>query len=285
MEVKKRIKINYWDTVAIEAEREELATRRAKWQRAATNWLAHYVENKSRDFIIQTIERYVRLSDDAQILDVGCGPGKWVNFFAKRGFSVTGIDSSPWMIRLAKKMVKHELKSHVKFYVMNAAKLNLPSNSYDLVNCVTVLQHILNEEDWRKAVYEMVRVTKPLGYTLLFEAAPSFPFKKNTARLLFKTMREYVSEFEKVGARLVYWRGTDISFPITFLGLKKYAASFGKRRYYYTDSEIAFLPPKFLSLLSRIVATFAKQIDYELAETPLGFLSVGKILLFRKVRR
>ncbi|MEM3536750.1 MAG: class I SAM-dependent methyltransferase, partial [Candidatus Bathyarchaeia archaeon] len=172
----------------------------------------------------------------------------------------------------------------VKFYVMNAAKLDLPSNFYDLVNCVTVLQHILDVKQWRNAICEMVRVAKPSGYTLIFEAAPSFAFKKSTARLLFKTMKEYVSTFEDAGARLVYWRGTDISFPITFLGLRKYAASFGKRRYYYTSSGIALFPPEFFSLLSRIAVTFAKPIDYELSETPFGFLSVGKILLFRKVK-
>jgi 2-polyprenyl-3-methyl-5-hydroxy-6-metoxy-1,4-benzoquinol methylase len=274
---------NYWNIVALETEKEESAARTDKWRNAARNWIVHYTENKARDFIIQTIENHVKLKGDAQVLDVGCGPGKWVNLFAQRGFATTGIDSSPWMIRLAKKRVRKSLRHLVRFRVMNVASLDMPSNVYDMVNCVTVLQHIFSNEDWRNAVHEMVRVTKPMGHVLIFEAVPSFIFKKNTRHLRFRTMKEYVSEFEKAGAHLTYWRATDLSFPITFLGLRKYAASFSKKVYYYFTGEFSLFSPYFLSSLSRIVVTLAKPIDYRLGETPLSFLSVGKILLFRKV--
>jgi len=282
--VEKQNEINYWDVAALEAEKEEFATRTGKWRRAAMNWLAHYAENKARDFIVQTIQNYVKLNSDAQVLDVGCGPGKWVNFFAERGFATTGIDSSPWMIKLAKKMVNNDLKNIVKFYVMNVAKLNLTSNFYDLVNCVTVLQHIFNDEEWENAVHEMVRVTKPLGYVLIFEAAPSFILKKRTLHIRSRTMKEYIKGFEKAGAHLTYWRATDLSFPITFLGLRKYAASFNRKVYYFFAGELPLFSPNFLSVLSRIAVVLAKPMDYKLAETPLSFLSVGKILLFKKAK-
>jgi len=280
----KQKEINYWDAVALEAEKEERATRIDKWRKAARNWLAHYSENKAHDFVIETIKGYVKLRRDSQILDVGCGVGKWVNLFAEGGFATTGIDSSPWMIRVAKKRVRRDLRELVKFHVMNAAKLNLPSNFYDMVNCVTVLQHIFDDEDWRNAVHEMVRVTKPLGYVLIFGAAPSFVLKKRTPHLRFRSMKEYISEFDKAGAHLTYWRATDLSFPITFIGLRKYAASFNKKVYYYFAGEPPFFSPNFLSLLSRFAVVLAKPIDYKLAETPLSFLSVGKILLFRKAK-
>jgi SAM-dependent methyltransferase len=206
-----------------------------------------------------------------------------VNLFVERGFAATGIDSSPWMIRLAKKSIRPSLRDRVKLYVMNATRLSLPSNFYNMVNCVTVLQHILNDEQWENAVHEMVRVAKPLGHVLIYEAVPIFVLKKCTSHLRFRTMKEYVREFEEAGARLIYWRATDLSFPITFLGLRGYAASFSKRVYCYFAGELPLLSPHFLSLLSRIAVTLAKPIDYNLAETPLGRLSVGKILLFRKL--
>jgi len=274
----------YWDYVALEAKDFERTLRLEKWKKAARNWLAHYSDNKARDFVIQTIENYVKARSDSQILDVGCGVGKWVNLFAERGFATTGIDSSPWMIRVAKKRVRKDVRKLVKFYVMNITELDLPSNFYDMVNCVTVLQHIFNDEDWKNAVHEMVRITKPLGYVLIFEAAPSFIFKKRTRHLRFRAMKEYISEFGKAGAHLAYWRATDLSFPITFIGLQKYAASFSKKVYYYFAGELPLFSPHFLALLSRFAVALAKPIDYKLANTPLGFLSVGKILLFRKVR-
>lgn len=280
----KQKEISYWDAVALEAEKEERATRIDKWRKAARNWLAHYSDNKARDFVMQTIEDHMKLRSDSQILDVGCGVGKWVNLFGEMGFATTGIDSSPWMIRVAKKRIRKDLRKLVRFYVMNVAKLNLPSNFCDMVNCVTVLQHICNDEDWKNAVHEMVRVTKPLGYVLIFGAAPSFVLKKRTRYLRFRAMEDYISEFGKAGAHLTYWRATDLSFPITFIGLRKYAASFSKKVYYYFAGELPFFSPDFLSLLSRVAVILAKPIDYKLADTPFSFLSVGKILLFRKAK-
>jgi ubiquinone/menaquinone biosynthesis C-methylase UbiE len=279
----KREDVSYWDATALESANRNSLVRSEKWRKAARNWLAHYAEHKARDFILQTVQSHVKLRNDAQILDIGCGPGKWVNLFAERGFAATGIDSSPWMIRLAKKSIQPSLRDHVKLYVTNVAALNLPSNFYDMVNCVTVLQHILNNEQWESAVREMVRVTKPLGYILIYEAAPLFILKKSTPHLRFRTMKEYVREFEEAGARLIHWRGTDLSFPITFLGLRRYAASFSKKVYYYLAGELPLFSPRFLSFLSRIAVILAKPMDYDLAETPLGHLSVGKILLFRKL--
>ena len=274
----------YWDVVAFETEREELEIRLNKWKKAARNWLAHYAEKKTYDFISQTFQKYVTIRENAEILDVGCGPGKWVNFFAERGFKVTGVDISPWMIRLAKKRLKNGFKTRVKFFVMDVAKLDLPDNFYDMVNCVTVLQHIFDDKKVRRAIHEMVRVAKPLGYILLFEAAPSFHFKNKTPHVHYISMKTYIREFAKAGAQLIYWRATDLSFPITFFGLRKYAATFSKKAYYFLASRPSF-SPNFLSFLSKILVLLAKPLDYGLADSPLGFLSIGKILLFRKVKK
>lgn len=284
MAIETQRETSYWDSLAIEVEKEKTAIRTEKWRKAAKNWLAYYVENKAREFILNTIETHVRLNDDAQILDVGCGPGRWVKLFLEKGFATTGIDSSPWMIRLAKQNIRDYNRRLARFYVMNVAKLELSSDFYDLVNCVTVLQHIFSDEEWKRAVYEIVRVVKPTGYVLIFEAAPSFVLGRRTRYLRFRTMNEYISEFKKAGARLIHWKATDLSFPITFMGLRKYAASFEEKVYYFVSREPSLISPSFLSLLSRVASILAKQVDYKLAESPLSLLSIGKILLFRKVK-
>ena len=228
MAVEGQKEVDYWDVVAFETEREELDVRLAKWRKAARNWLAHYAEKKTYDFIAQTFQKYVHIRENAEILDVGF---------------------------------------------------------YGMVNCVTVLQHIFDDKKVRRAIHEMVRVVKPLGYILLFEAAPSFYFKNKTPHVHYIGMKTYIREFEKAGAQLIYWRATDLSFPITFFGLRKYAATFSKKAYYFLASKPSFFPPNFLSFLSKILVLLAKPIDYGLADSPLGFLSIGKILLFRKVKK
>lgn len=283
MTVEKQEEISYWDSLALEAEREKAIIRAEKWRKTARNWLAHYADKKARDFVVSTITNYVKLNRGAQVLDVGCGPGKWMKFFVEKGYVTTGIDSSPWMIRLAKHNLQKDYGKIASFHVMNVAKLDLPSDFYDLVNCVTVLQHIFDNEQWKNAIQEIVRVTKPFGYMLIFEAAPSSILKMQTRHQCLRTMGEYIREFENAGARLIYWRATDLSFPITYIGLRKYAASFEDKVYYFFGKKHALVSPSILSWLSRFASILAEPIDYKLGKTSLSFLSIGKILLFRKI--
>ena len=167
---------------------------------------------------------------------------------------------------------------------MDASKLQFPNEAFNLVNCVTVLQHIFDDQKWKFAIHEMTRVTKPRGHILLYETAPLFTPRKSTRYLRIRKMGEYISEFKKVGAHLVYWRGTDLSLPLTIFSLKKYASSFNEEEvyYYWTKRENFMSRAHILSSISKIVATLAKPIDYNLAKTSLGMLSIEKILLFQK---
>jgi len=283
--LKEKVVEKYWDYVALEAEEHEKKVRLEKWRKAARNWLADYADKRAKDFVMNVVENIIKLKRSAKVLDVGCGPGKWTETFAKMGCTVTAIDISSKMIELARKRMQKGKLENVNFHLMNVSELNFPDNAYDMVNCVTVLQHIFDEEKWEKAVYEMVRVTKPSGYILLFEMAPHFTLKKNTSHLRIRTMKKYIQEFQKAGANLVYWRAVDLSFPITFLGLRKYASSFSRDVYYFLTRKNTFISADLLSLLSRIMAFLARPLDYKLGETPFAFLSIGKILLFKKLER
>jgi ubiquinone/menaquinone biosynthesis C-methylase UbiE len=271
----------YWDYVALEAKDFEKTLRLEKWRKAARNWLANYADKRARDFVLKVINEVVKLDKSAKVLDVGCGPGKWAMLLAKKCSSVTAIDISPKMILLARENARKQNLNNIRFHVMSVSKLNMQDQTFDVVNCVTVLQHIFDDDEWRNAIREIARVTKKGGYTLLLEAAPNFAIKKRTPHLSIRTMQQYVNEFEKSKIRLIYWRPADLSLPVTFLGLRNYAASFNEKVYYFvTGGEL--VSPSFKSLLSRIAAMLAGQIDYKLAETPLSFLSFHKILLFRK---
>jgi len=271
----------YWDYVALEAKDFEKILRLVKWRKIARNWLADYADKRAYDFVLKVIDEVVKLDKSAKVLDVGCGPGKWSVLFAKKFRSTTAIDVSPKMILLAKENARRHNLGNVDFHVVDVSRLNFPDEAYDLVNCVTVLQHILSDDDWRSAVHEIARVTKTSGHILLFETAPSLAIIKHTSHLTIRTMRQYVEEFRRAGADFVYWRAVDLSLPVTFFGLRTYAASFNKKVYYFMSKSKLF-SAGFLSFLSWITTVLAGLIDYRLAETPLSFLSVGRILLFKK---
>ena len=66
------------------------------------------------------------------ILDVGCGPGIYSLYFGRAGHNVTGIDFSPKMIEQAKSNAESE-GIRANFMVMDAQKMDLPDESFDLV--------------------------------------------------------------------------------------------------------------------------------------------------------
>jgi ubiquinone/menaquinone biosynthesis C-methylase UbiE len=248
------------------------------------NWMADYADMKARDLLLRTFERFIFLGKEAKILDVGCGPGKWTRLFAEKGFFTVGVDASADMIELAKARANKSGLEMMEFYVMDASVLGLVEATFDFVNCVTVLQHILADEKWKRAIVEMVRVTKPEGYLLLYEMAPQFTFKKRTQNLRIRTLKDYETEFAKAGARLVFSLATDISFPLTVLSLRKFSTSFNRNEvyFYWARKKRIITLAQAMSVVSKMIATFAKQIDYDLAETPFSMLSPLRILLFRR---
>jgi SAM-dependent methyltransferase len=252
---------------------------------AFKNWVAEYADMKTKDFLLKTFERFIVLPKAARILDVGCGPGKWTRMYAEKGFLTTGIDASPRMVQLAR-AGKKDLEK-VSLCVMDASSLGFQNASFDLVNCVTVLQHVTVDEKWKKAIKEIVRVTKPKGNILFYEVAPLFTPSKGTQNIRVRTRKEYEIEFARTGARLIFSLATDISFLLTIFSLRKYSTTFARNDvyFYWTRRKRTLSRARLASSGSKIIATVAKQIDYKLAKTPLGIVSPLRIMLAKKTFR
>ncbi|MFJ8720570.1 class I SAM-dependent methyltransferase [Streptomyces sp. NPDC004166] len=93
-------------------------------------------------------------------LDVGCGDGLLARKLADRAGSVTGVDRSPDMIRLA----RQETPPNVTFvegdYLDTAA---LPAAAYDFVSAVAVVHHTVFED----AVAALERLLTPGGRLMI----------------------------------------------------------------------------------------------------------------------
>lgn len=144
-----------------------------------------------------------------KILDIGCGTGRWCRILAEKGAIVTGIDISEEAINLAKAETDNKAVNFIKSSIL---QLELPSNSFDIITCVTVLQHIIDPAEFEKSIENIVRLLKKDGKILLMEVAPSAltPQEHSTAILSVRTEEDYISAFEKRGAVLEDILSTDV---------------------------------------------------------------------------
>lgn len=106
-------------------------------------------------------------------LDVGCGGGILAEEFAAAGFSVSGIDPSENSIRTAKDHARQN-GLDIRYETGTAEKLPYPDNSFDVVYCCDVLEHV---RDVNTAISEISRVLKS-GGMFFFDTINRTPLSK-----------------------------------------------------------------------------------------------------------
>jgi len=109
-------------------------------------------EAESEAFQKEALEIALETRGD-EILDVGCGTGKLMQYLERKGYTVTGIEKSQSAIEYIEENVDEELQ----VYFGDARHINMKDNSYDTVVCQHVLEHI--EADVH-ALSEMCRAAR-----------------------------------------------------------------------------------------------------------------------------
>ena len=95
-------------------------------------------------------------------LDVGCGGGYLTEELAARGYETTGIDPAIESIRAADAHARQK-GLEVSYKAARAESLPFPDNSFDLVTCCDVLEHV---QDLDRILTETSRVLRPGGVFL-----------------------------------------------------------------------------------------------------------------------
>ena len=116
---------------------------------------------------------YVRLLGVApgeRVLDVGCGSGAVTRTLAQRvapGGRAVGLDASTALLKVARELAnKAGLGAIIEFKDGDCRALPFPDASFDAVVAATTLSHV---PDPRRALAEMVRVTRPGGRVGVFD--------------------------------------------------------------------------------------------------------------------
>jgi 2-polyprenyl-3-methyl-5-hydroxy-6-metoxy-1,4-benzoquinol methylase len=122
----------------------------------------------------------IPLKENVKILDIGCGRGDISHFFAKNGYTTVGVDYAPEAIRIAKgikKKASQSVKKKLSFYLMDVKDLAFKDNTFDIVICIDVLEHLYPEEV-EIALNEISRVTKNDGIIFIHTGANKVLYNK-----------------------------------------------------------------------------------------------------------
>jgi ubiquinone/menaquinone biosynthesis C-methylase UbiE len=90
-----------------------------------------------------------------QVLDIGCGTGRYCVLLAERGASVVGIDSSPKMLEQARQKMTPTCQFVVRYGT--AEEITFSDNHFDLVISALTLGHL---QDPEPALKEAARVLR-----------------------------------------------------------------------------------------------------------------------------
>lgn len=144
-----------------------------------------------RRFMIGLVDLVIGVNP-RRVLDVGCGEGLVSRQLAAAcpNAVIYGVDIAPELLEVA-----GELKSDMFCIVGSTYQLPLPANSYDLVICTEVLEH-LEDPEW--ALREIARVTT--GYCLF--SVPNEPWW----RLANMVRGSYISDWGNTPGHVNHWR-------------------------------------------------------------------------------
>lgn len=121
------------------------------------------VEFKSTLYLI---DKYFPKSGN--LIDIGCGPGRYSIEMLKRGYKVTLSDLSNEELNIAKEEIEKEGLKAEKFICCSATELqDLQENYYDCILLMGPMYHLKNKEDRKKTLKNVYRALKQDGVALI----------------------------------------------------------------------------------------------------------------------
>jgi len=151
--------------------------------------IKRYLSTKLWDSEELLIKRYFKLN--GSVLDIGCGAGRTTIAMAKMGFNVTGIDLIPEMIKVSKKQAERH-NVNVNFMIMDAIKLDFPSESFDgALFSYNGFENIHDKKNCDSMLEALLRILRPNGHFIL-TARSGLAFNKRSIAWMFMFFRHYL---------------------------------------------------------------------------------------------
>jgi ubiquinone/menaquinone biosynthesis C-methylase UbiE len=145
------------------AQRKALFWERTDYDRAFRGSFGAYmtrVEAEALDHVMGELEA-------PTLLDLGCGHGRFLRFFARRAERMVGLDRSRRLLDVAKQGFEDEpVGIPTELVFASATDIPLADGSCDAVTCVRVIQHV---PDQVQCLRESRRVLSPEGRFVLVQ--------------------------------------------------------------------------------------------------------------------
>lgn len=121
------------------------------------------------------VESYLRpLIVSLDVLDLGCGTGKYAALLGRESRRTVGVDQSPQAIHISKKNYQ---APNTTFCCAPAQQTGLEKTSFDLIIATWMLGTIADLQERERVLVEMKRLIRPSGRILLVENDVSGEFE------------------------------------------------------------------------------------------------------------
>jgi len=142
-----------------------------------------------------------QLAEGRSVLEIGCGVGDLLKEIARYNpKELYGVDSSEKMVAYSREYLKEE---RVDVQVADVFRLPFPEKSFDLVVVMSEFQHVPDDGQVERLMYEVCRVARQ-WVILVEETAPEETLKEH---LIARTIEQYKAEMKK---KRFYLRKVDI---------------------------------------------------------------------------
>ena len=116
------------------------------------------ITGRKRD-VLELVDKYAG-AKQLRILDIGCGPGIFMEELLRRGHHVIGMDMTEKMVREAFENTQKKYSERAACVLGDIENIPFKYGSFDLILCIGVLSYLQEQE---KSAKEIARVIKKNG--------------------------------------------------------------------------------------------------------------------------
>jgi 2-polyprenyl-3-methyl-5-hydroxy-6-metoxy-1,4-benzoquinol methylase len=145
----------------------------------------------NHSFFLSKIEKFIQISPNHRVLDIGSGPGYLSDAWHNRVSSIDGLDISKRYNEIARS--KHADKPHIQFHDLDESDFlnfdRLKNRQFDLVVIMSVLQYYKNFEDVKKLFIALKKILSPSATVLVCDVITTQGGLKEVFSVLFSALQ------------------------------------------------------------------------------------------------